>query len=362
MPEFFRDGDATKLPDDGRIESNNTPFSFCNALEHAGFANNGTPYTNKNTETLTETQKKVAVILGYYNGEIHISEQLKSIFEQSHQALHVFVSDDQSLTPFSIDGLNLDIEYLAKLSIGYRPDNVGFANNFLNALARIDDSFEYFAFSDQDDIWYENKLEKAIKALSAFSSDIPALYCARTEIVDATCEKTLGYSHIFSKPPSFANALIQSIGGGNTMVFNKAAKDIIVASKVKATVISHDWWCYQIVTGAGGHVVYDTEPCLKYRQHNSNLIGQNTRWRDRLLRIRVMLQGHFRTWNNTNLKALADHKHLLTNANLRVLNEVMEARQSNLFKRLILFKRSGIYRQTLLGNLGLLFAILFNKV
>ena len=41
---------------------------------------------------------------------------------------------------------------------------------------------------------------------------------------------SLGFSPHFKRPPSFKNALIQNIGGGNTMVFNKAAKNIIVSS------------------------------------------------------------------------------------------------------------------------------------
>ena len=305
---------------------------------------------------------RVAVILGYFDGKSYIADQLCSIFNQSHTAFHIFLWDDCSATPFSFDDINLDTEQLAKISIGVRPENIGFTDNFLNALASINDSFEYFAFSDQDDIWREHKLEKAIAALSAISSSIPALYSARTEIVDVTCSQTLGYSSLFSRPPSFANALIQNIGGGNTMVFNKAAKDLIIASKINALVVSHDWWCYQIVTGAGGCVVYDSEPCLKYRKHGANLAGENISWSARFLRIRGLLQGIFRDWNDINIKALTDKKHLLTKDNVRALNDFTEARKSGLLKRVVLFRRSGIYRQTLFGNLGLLLGILLNKV
>ena len=345
-----------------RLDQSNTLFSFRSASEYAKLTSEDFPCPNTNTEASIVAANKVAVILGYYDGEAHVAEQLKSIFEQSHQALHVFVSDDQSPTPFSVNALSLDTEHLAKLSIGSRPENTGFTSNFLNTLACIDGSFEYFAFSDQDDIWRPDKIEKAINVLSKSPKNLPALYCARTEIADEACQQALGYSPIFNKPPSFANALVQSIAGGNTMVFNKVAKDLIVATTLNSVVVSHDWWCYQIVTGAGGYVVYDSEPCLSYRQHDNNLVGANTSWRARLLRIRGLLQSRFRTWNDINLKALADHKHLLTNANLCVLNDFIEARQSPLLKRLVLFKRSGIYRQSLFGNLGLLFGILLNKV
>ena len=289
-------------------------------------------------------------------------DQLRSILDQSHSAVHIYLCDDKSEPRFSFDGLRLHSAQLSQISIGLRPPNVGFTNNFLNALASISDDFEYFAFSDQDDIWRDDKLDRAIKLLETVPSATPTLYCARTEIADATCEHTVGFSPLFTKLPSFANALVQSIGGGNTMVFNRAAKDLIVKAAVDANVVSHDWWCYQIVTGAGGYVVYDPEPCLKYRQHANNLVGENNSWHARFVRIRGLLRGSIRTWNDINLKALAENEHLLTGDNRKVLNDFIEARQSSLIKRLFLFKRSGIYRQTWFGNLGLLLGILLNKV
>jgi len=309
-----------------------------------------------------KNNSRIAVILAYFEGHYFISEQLQSITEQTHSRVHTYLYDDMSKLRFSSDGLHLDADQLSQISVVVRHDNIGFASNFLNALASISDEFEYFAFSDQDDIWHRDKLERALAGLAKTPTEKPALYCARTEIADATCKKTLGYSPRFNKTPSFANALVQNIGGGNTMVFNRAARDLIINATVDANVVSHDWWCYQIVSGAGGYVVYDPEPCLKYRQHANNLVGANTSWRARFLHIRGLLQGRFRTWNDINLKALSEHSHLLTADNRKILSNFIEARQSSLMKRLFLFNRSGIYRQTLFGNLGLLLGIILNKV
>lgn len=307
-------------------------------------------------------ERRVAIILGYFDGQLYIRDQLRSILHQTYSAFHIHIFDDKSEPGFSLDCLHLDQNAISKISVGIRPYNIGFTNNFLKALASISDDFEYFAFSDQDDLWHEDKLEKAIAALEKSHSKKPALYCARTEITDSTCEQTLGYSPLFNKPPSFANALVQNIGGGNTMVFNKAAKNLILEATQNVKVASHDWWCYQVVTGAGGHVIYDPEPCLKYRQHARNIVGVNTSWRARLLRVRRLLQGRFRKWNDINLVALSAHKHLLTIANQQVLDDFIQARQVSLLKRLLLFKRCGIYRQTLFGNLGLLLGVFFNKL
>ena len=358
-------GVAAHIPNTVRLKNASDGCEFLSARDYS-FDTDGCrkrePQHVSWSKDLKSEAPRVAVVLGYFDGQEYVCDQLRSILDQSHSAVHIYLCDDKSEPRFSFDGLRLDPAKLSQISIGLRPCNLGFTKNFLNALASISGEFEYFAFSDQDDIWHQDKLERALAALAKAPTEKPALYCARTEIVDATCEHTLGYSPRFNKTPSFANALVQNIGGGNTMVFNRAARDLIINATVDANVVSHDWWCYQIVSGAGGYVVYDPEPCLKYRQHANNLVGTNTSWRARFLRIRGLLQGRFRTWNDINLKALSEHSHLLTADNRKILSNFIEARQSSLIKRLFLFKRSGIYRQTLFDNLGLLLGIILNKV
>ncbi len=44
---------------------------------------------------------------------------------------------------------------------------------------------------------------------------------------------------------------MQSIAGGNTMVFNRATRDLLVRTAA-AKPVAHDWWLYQLVSGTGG--------------------------------------------------------------------------------------------------------------
>ena len=275
----------------GSVQSKHTPESivFENAGEYGAGTHRPSSHAPQQPGLLQDprsTERSTAIILGYFDGQSYIADQLQSLLHQTHSAIHIYICDDKSEHPFSLDSFSLDQDKLAKISIGVRLNNIGYTNNFLDALANVPDDFEFFAFSDQDDIWHDDKLERAIAALDAFPPKEPALYCARTEIADETCDQILGHSPLFNKPPSFANALVQNIGGGNTMVFNKAAKDLILKFTQGVTVVSHDWWCYQVVSGAGGNVFYDPDPCLKYRQHGRNLVGKNTGWQSRLLRIR----------------------------------------------------------------------------
>jgi hypothetical protein len=180
-------------------------------------------------------------------------------------------------------------------------------------------------------------------------------------LVDVNCNK-IGMSPLFSRPASFSNALVQSIGGGNTIVFNKAAQNLLKAAGVSANVVAHDWWLYLIVSGAGGVVHYDTEPSLFYRQHDTNLIAANQTLLSRLKRILMLFRGTLREWSSANTAALLKNRELLSEANRRVLDDFCIARKSWLLPRLIRLRMARVYRQTRMSNLGLFVAGIFNKI
>ena len=317
---------------------------------------------NRNAFNRNFKQRKVAIILGFYDGYKFIRSQLKSIFDQTHQNFIIFVTDDNSKDKFSLEKLNLDEKNKKKIRVGFRNKNIGYAQNFLNALVSIDGYFDYYAFSDQDDIWHREKLERAIKSLEKYPHNQANLYGSRTELIGESEEIKLGKSIEFKKSPSFQNALTQSIFGGNTMVFNRNAFDLICSSNINQKIISHDWWCYQIISGAGGNIFYDKNIYLKYRQHNNNLIGSNILLKDKWLRFCKVANGNFKIQNDYNLKAIINNQNLLNKRNRTTLTNFIRARNSNLLKRIFYFVKSGVYRQTIIGNIALFIGVVFKKV
>ena len=309
---------------------------------------------------------KVACILAYYNGSKFLKEQLQSIINQKQGTfdLTIFISDDNSQESFpSLENLNVDQNI--DLKIFYRKSNynLGYAKNFLYSLNLISSEYDFYCFSDQDDVWLSNKLEKAIRIIEKISTKKPILYGGRTTYYDADCSRKLGYSLLFKKKPSFKNAIIQNICGGNTMVFNNHARNTIVKSITnKFEIVSHDWWCYQIISGAGGIVYYDKLSSIKYRQHGANILGANNSKRAKLSRIISLLAGNFKIWNNINLDALNKNRILLTKENQLVLRKLNECRKYSLFRRIISFHSLGVYRQTSFGNLALLIAIILKRL
>lgn len=300
-----------------------------------------------------------SILLGCYKPNHYLIEQLDSIHDQTHQAWSVFISDDS----LSKDWESKYSQHLTKLSVKVRQGSrLGFASNFLSLTRSPEVYSDLYAFCDQDDIWSQQKLERISKIFANLDDTMPRLYCGRTCIVDSK-NQYMGYSPLFNRAPSFKNALIQNIGGGNTMVFNNAARDLLLACPLAIEVVSHDWFFYQLVTGAGGEVIYDAEPFVRYRQHDSNLVGANIGWSARFRRIRLLLEGRFKVWNEINIEALLRVSHLLSPESKKTLQLFILTREGNNFlTRLFWLKRSGLYRQSFLGNLGLVIGLIMGKV
>jgi len=306
-------------------------------------------------------QPKVAILLCTYQGQHYLEEQLMSFQAQKHANWVLHVSDDGS----SDDTRHILRRYQAllgadKMAVKQGPLQ-GFASNFLSLTADAHAQSDYYAYSDQDDIWEADKLERAVAWLQTIAPGVPALYCSRTRIVDAQ-DVSIGLSPLFQKPPSFANAIVQNIGGGNTMVFNEAARQLIAQTTAANQVVSHDWWAYMLVSACGGAVRYDPYPGVRYRQHANNLVGANNSWRARLFRMRLLAQGRFKRWNDQNIAALQSLEHLMTLQNHHTLRLFSQAREQSGWRRLVSLKRSGVKRQTWFGQISLFVAALFGKI
>lgn len=248
---------------------------------------------------------KVAILLCTYNGGGFLVEQLESIVCQTHDDWVIYASDDGS-SDATLEILRMYQSRLGsdRLILAQGPRQ-GFARNFMSLVLNPSVKADFYAFCDQDDIWYPDKLERSVARLVSVKPLQPALYCSRTHLVDGK-GRSIGYSPLFTKRPDFSNALVQSLAGANSMLLNEPARALLALTPDDAHIVSHDWLSYILVSGAGGLVFYDPNPTLDYRQHGGNLIGANTGLRERWQRIRMLFTGRFREWNAQNLYALSN--------------------------------------------------------
>jgi glycosyltransferase involved in cell wall biosynthesis len=304
----------------------------------------------------------VAILLATYNGARFLEDQLNSIANQTYKNWILFASDDGSQDE-TVSILN---RYRIrwgdnKLVIKHGPEK-GFAMNFVTLLCSEDIHADFYAFADQDDVWHADKLHRALNTLKSVPQGVPALYGGRTLTLDERNE-IIGSSPLFTKAPSFQNALVQSIMGGNTMVLNQSLKEKL--KRVDYTVAalpSHDWWCYLVVTGLGGACIYDPQPSVSYRQHNHNIVGSNVGFMHRLRRFRRLLDGQLKLWTDAHLALLAPLRPLLSTKNKRTLEQLKVVRYNGAVSRLTALWKSGLHRQSVLQTLMLVFSVLIRKI
>lgn len=308
---------------------------------------------------------RTTILMATYNGERYLSDQLNSFLRQSYADWDLWVSDDGSsdstkdiLNKFSV---NHGTEHAVTVIDG---PHQGFVYNFLNLTSVCRNDSEFFAFSDQDDIWENDKLERALKWLETIPSSIPALYCSRTEIVDENARPTspATYSPLMKIKPSFENALVQSIAGGNTMVFNRAAKKLIDDFGGVVPVPSHDWWLYLLVSAVDGKIHYDPYSSLMYRQHEENIVGSNRSFGALFSRLNKFLDGRFKEYNDKNVYYLNNKISFISAENQQKLQSFVLARNNPGLRGLRPFKKSGAKRNGALFNLALWLGVIIGRI
>lgn len=308
-----------------------------------------------------ETSAPIAILLCTYNGAQFLPQQLASYEAQDFTDWCLFASDDGSQ--------DATLSLLEAFQKKHGADRVqirrgpcrGFVANFLSLICDPSIRARYYALSDQDDVWRADKLPRALASLSAASADEPIVYGSTTRLIDehgADIRLSLRYE----KPPHFRNALTQSLVSGNTIVLNEAARQLLMRAGPDVNVASHDWWIYLAITAAGGRMIYDSAPTVGYRMHAGNIIGSNRSAGARMRRAGMLWRGHYKNWTDMHVGALTRLEDVMTEENRKTFEQFRRSRKRSVLPRAYGLLRTGVYRQTLLGNIGFLVAALTGKV
>lgn len=299
--------------------------------------------------SVRHSDRRVAILLSTFNGERFLSEQLESLLTQTHDQWVLYWRDDGSC-----DGTRAVLAAFAAragqgrcVEIPGQAANLGPAASFHALLRSISEQLaaaDVVAFADQDDVWLPTKLERGLVALDAVEPGHPALYCARQMLVDAAL-KPIGLSVAPCGTGGFPAALTQNIATGCTIMLNQPAARLVAVSQPPSSTL-HDWWCYLVVTGAGGQLLQDPEPVILYRQHDANMVGAPASLLCRAIAALRRGPKMFMHVLRQNVAALAQQPHLL-NAQARQEVAILDtALRSGFIRRLAALRLDGLHRQT----------------
>ena len=238
----------------------------------------------------------VAILMSTYNGEKYIDAQIESIFKQVHCSIDLYVRDDGS-TDNTVMKIKKWNDKRIHIIAG---KNIGTSRSFCELLFSVPIIYDYYAFADQDDIWRENKLIKAIEKLEGMDDRKPNLYYSALKCVDNEMHfikfQKIGF------PVSFEFSLIRSVFPGCTMVFNKETLLLLKDNHVHNQIM-HDQFVYQVVSGVNGDIIYDNESFINYRLHGNN-VSDFSSYKKRLIK----LKNDFGRNKNSRWKALKELK------------------------------------------------------
>lgn len=208
---------------------------------------------------------KVNIVLATYNGEKHIEKQLDSILSQTYPNIALWIRDDGS-TDRTVAILQAYVRAHPEAEIHLMEQdgrNLRCPASFYEILRHCDPA-DYYAFSDQDDIWYAEKIERAVQALQKEEDRQMLLYYSacdyKTE--DGTRIRTSAKQKENLK---IWNVLYYTPGSGFTIVFNeKTRKELIL--EVEPGPEYHDRWLIRGVT-CFGKVIYDPRSSAAHIRH-----------------------------------------------------------------------------------------------
>ena len=303
----------------------------------------------------------IAILLCTFNGARFLPAQLASYEAQDFTDWRLIASDDGSDDATVALLEDFQKKHGADRVEVRRGPRKGFVANFLSLICDPAIKSEYYALSDQDDVWHPQKLSRARQFLGNAAADEPVVYCSRTQLIDEQ-GKDIGLSTFYRKRPHFRNALVQSLASGNTMVFNEKMRWLLMQAGSDANAPSHDWLVYLAITAVGGKIIYDSVPTVSYRMHSGNVIGSNDSAGARMVRARLLWQGRFQKWADMNVTVLERIQGLMTDENRKTFELFRRSRKLSILPRAYGLMRSGVYRQSLLGNVGLALATLAGKI
>ena len=307
----------------------------------------------------------ITVLMSTYNGEKYLQEQIDSLLNQSYKDFELIARDDggndNSKDILASNGISL-------LSSGA---NVGVKKSFsalLEYALKKTKKNEYFMFSDQDDVWSQEKIEKAFKKMKEIENEypkIPLLVYTDLEVVDdnlQTINKSFWhFENINPSCNSFNRLLMQNTITGCTVIINRKLAEL--ALPIPNEAIMHDWWL-GLVASKFGKVAYVNESLIKYRQHGSNSIGAKgfsylSIWM-KFYKIFVKNELYLKHLlvNISQAKEFLDrYRNILDKDTVIMLEEFTTIESKSFWQRRKVLLKYGLLKQGMLRNMGLLLKI-----
>ena len=299
---------------------------------------------------------KIIVLLATYNGEKYLKEQLESLFSQTHKNFSIIARDDGSKDK------TMDILKSYNIKIIHSRVNIGAKESFSALLeyAVSHTDGEHFMFSDQDDIWHKNKIEKTLIKMQEkekLTTGTPILIHTNLKIVDENINKLsesfMSYQGIDAKFNKINNLLIQNTITGCTVMINRKLANLCLP--IPTECIMHDWWI-GLVASKFGKIGYLNHATIDYRQHTKNSVGAKKFNLGYILKH--MFKSNSLSKNISQAKAFLDtYRNKLDKDTIQMVEDFSTIEAKSFWQKRKILLKYNLLKQGLIRNIGLLIKI-----
>jgi len=212
-----------------------------------------------------------------FNGELYIEEQLNSILHQLGNNDEVIISDDGSKDK-TIDIVKSFKDPRIKI---FHSTFHNVIQNFENTLYKA--SGDIIFLSDQDDIWYPNKVKESLKILQ--NND---LVFSNLSVFSSTKNDNYTMFDFRKNYNGIGRNFIKNHCVGATMGFKSHL--LKYALPFPKNIEMHDMWIF-FISSFYGKAYYYNQPLIYYRRHGlnvSNTGGKTTNSLFKILEIRIV--------------------------------------------------------------------------
>lgn len=221
------------------------------------------------------------LVTTYNTKEKYLREQIETIIKQTHKNINIYISDDKSTDENVAKILQEYAKKDNRIKLFIQPENLGYNKNFEFLLKQS--TADYIMFSDHDDSWYTDKVEKSLKKIKKENVDMVYCNCKLVdENGDVLEDNYFKYKNVplIKKPNKLC--ISRCVGIGCSQIITKDVKEKMIPFKEE--VMAHDWLA-AFIASEGKGITYIEEALFDYRLHTTNVFGgrslnQNiTKWK-----------------------------------------------------------------------------------
>jgi len=233
------------------------------------------PGNNKKTLHVdwdNEIEDKVVICMATFNPRLDLFiKQIRSLVNQTFKNWICIISDDAS-SYHIFQKMKQIVEDDPRFIFIRNEMNCGFYRNFEISLLNIPDDADFIALCDQDDEWFDYKIEKL---LGEFDSDTELVY-SDMRLVDekGTVLEQTYWTNRRNNYLDFEFLLLANTVTGAASIFRRRLLEDLLPFPKAVGEMYHDWWI-ALCASLRGNIKYISEPLYDYCQHGSNVIGHS---------------------------------------------------------------------------------------